>query len=248
MSGRSDCRKFAPNIFNKSKCTNCFRQKEEHSAEALESNRVSFVLTYSIEICLARSKTLLRDTRESVYNVQVCMCASPIQSSGVDLTGNGRHVKKAITCRFIEIVIIRVQHWQCIGCTFLFQIKQFLVYKRCTPTLKLKKVHIILNQLGVYKITFKKDLSQSDKNDANEVKSFLIIISLSKQERKSSHANFIIKRIKTENNTTQASSIMHNICYIRCKFTSKSRPIHGYVLALSRTFGCVHFKTRQLTK
>ncbi|XP_068630057.1 protein outspread-like [Battus philenor] len=41
MSGRSDCRKFAPNIFNKSKCTNCFRQKEEHSAEALESNRAS---------------------------------------------------------------------------------------------------------------------------------------------------------------------------------------------------------------
>ncbi|XP_037869507.1 protein outspread isoform X4 [Bombyx mori] len=41
MSGRSDCRKFAPNIFNKSKCTNCFRQKDEHSAEALESNRAS---------------------------------------------------------------------------------------------------------------------------------------------------------------------------------------------------------------
>ncbi|XP_067013122.2 protein outspread [Anabrus simplex] len=38
---RSECRKFAPNIFNKSKCTNCFRQKEEHSAEALESNRAS---------------------------------------------------------------------------------------------------------------------------------------------------------------------------------------------------------------
>lgn len=36
-----ECRKFAPNIFNKSKCTNCFRQKEEHSAEALESNRAS---------------------------------------------------------------------------------------------------------------------------------------------------------------------------------------------------------------
>ncbi|KAI8434630.1 hypothetical protein MSG28_003163 [Choristoneura fumiferana] len=43
MSGRSDCRKFAPNIFNKSKCTNCFRQKEEHSAEALESNRITIV-------------------------------------------------------------------------------------------------------------------------------------------------------------------------------------------------------------
>ncbi|XP_013195043.2 protein outspread isoform X2 [Amyelois transitella] len=41
MPGRSDCRKFAPNIFTKSKCTNCFRQKEEHSAEALESNRAS---------------------------------------------------------------------------------------------------------------------------------------------------------------------------------------------------------------
>ncbi|XP_075221096.1 myosin phosphatase Rho interacting protein outspread isoform X3 [Lycorma delicatula] len=36
-----ECRKFAPNIFNKTKCTNCFRQKEEHSAEALESNRAS---------------------------------------------------------------------------------------------------------------------------------------------------------------------------------------------------------------
>ncbi|KAK8748701.1 hypothetical protein OTU49_015953 [Cherax quadricarinatus] len=38
---KSDCRKFQPNIFNKSKCTNCFRQREEHSAEALESNRAS---------------------------------------------------------------------------------------------------------------------------------------------------------------------------------------------------------------
>uniref|UniRef100_A0A1B6EDG1 PH domain-containing protein n=1 Tax=Clastoptera arizonana TaxID=38151 RepID=A0A1B6EDG1_9HEMI len=36
-----ECRKFAPNIFNKTKCTNCFRQKEEHSAEALESNRAT---------------------------------------------------------------------------------------------------------------------------------------------------------------------------------------------------------------
>ncbi|XP_063226112.1 protein outspread isoform X2 [Bacillus rossius redtenbacheri] len=38
---RSECRKFSPNIFNKSKCTNCFKQKEEHSAEALESNRAT---------------------------------------------------------------------------------------------------------------------------------------------------------------------------------------------------------------
>lgn len=38
-----ECKKFSPNIFNKTKCTNCFKQKEEHSAEALESNRVSFL-------------------------------------------------------------------------------------------------------------------------------------------------------------------------------------------------------------
>ncbi|CAH1953594.1 unnamed protein product [Acanthoscelides obtectus] len=36
----SQCKKFSPNIFHKTKCSNCFRQKEEHSAEALECNRV----------------------------------------------------------------------------------------------------------------------------------------------------------------------------------------------------------------
>ncbi|KAH8037671.1 hypothetical protein HPB51_015105 [Rhipicephalus microplus] len=38
-SSTTECRKFAPNIFNKSKCQNCFRTKDAHSAEALESNR-----------------------------------------------------------------------------------------------------------------------------------------------------------------------------------------------------------------
>ncbi|XP_034475013.1 protein outspread isoform X2 [Drosophila innubila] len=37
----ADCRKFSPNIFNKSKCSHCFRQREEHSAAALECNRAS---------------------------------------------------------------------------------------------------------------------------------------------------------------------------------------------------------------
>nr|XP_016937486.1 protein outspread isoform X2 [Drosophila suzukii] len=37
----ADCRKFTPNIFNKSKCSHCFRQREEHSAAALECNRAS---------------------------------------------------------------------------------------------------------------------------------------------------------------------------------------------------------------
>ncbi|XP_063875314.1 protein outspread-like isoform X5 [Scylla paramamosain] len=43
MSGLkgAECRKFQANIFNKSKCTNCFKQREEHSPEALESNRAS---------------------------------------------------------------------------------------------------------------------------------------------------------------------------------------------------------------
>lgn len=44
----AECRKFAPNIFNKSKCSSCFKQKEEHTAEALESNRVrTFVPSFS---------------------------------------------------------------------------------------------------------------------------------------------------------------------------------------------------------
>ncbi|KAF7271366.1 hypothetical protein GWI33_015722 [Rhynchophorus ferrugineus] len=43
----SQCKKFIPNIFNKSKCSNCFRQKEEHSAEALECNRASRAIARS---------------------------------------------------------------------------------------------------------------------------------------------------------------------------------------------------------
>ncbi|XP_037069664.1 protein outspread-like, partial [Pollicipes pollicipes] len=38
---KPDCRKFSPNIFNKQKCASCFKHKEEHSAEALDSNRAS---------------------------------------------------------------------------------------------------------------------------------------------------------------------------------------------------------------
>lgn len=51
----SDCRKFSPNIFNKSKCSHCFRQREEHSAAALECNRVSetyFLETFFLNLVL----------------------------------------------------------------------------------------------------------------------------------------------------------------------------------------------------
>ncbi|XP_076459730.1 uncharacterized protein LOC143292921 isoform X2 [Babylonia areolata] len=37
----SKCRKFVPNMFNKSKCQACFGSKEAHSAEALENNKAS---------------------------------------------------------------------------------------------------------------------------------------------------------------------------------------------------------------
>ncbi|XP_055643340.1 protein outspread isoform X2 [Toxorhynchites rutilus septentrionalis] len=40
-SRNAECRKFSPNIFNKSKCTHCFRQREEHTAAALECNRAT---------------------------------------------------------------------------------------------------------------------------------------------------------------------------------------------------------------
>ncbi|KAL8603572.1 hypothetical protein ACOMHN_022524 [Nucella lapillus] len=37
----SKCRKFVPNMFNKSKCQACFGSKEAHSAEALENNKAT---------------------------------------------------------------------------------------------------------------------------------------------------------------------------------------------------------------
>lgn len=71
MSGRSDCRKFAPNIFNKSKCTNCFRQKEEHSAEALESNRVSGNDPFKSKIGMPNTFFLINKTRIKYLRVGV---------------------------------------------------------------------------------------------------------------------------------------------------------------------------------
>lgn len=41
MSAKFECRKFSPNMFNKSKCQHCFAAKDSHSAEALENNRAS---------------------------------------------------------------------------------------------------------------------------------------------------------------------------------------------------------------
>jgi hypothetical protein len=37
---KADCRKFSPNVFIQTKCQNCFRTKEVHSADALEKCKV----------------------------------------------------------------------------------------------------------------------------------------------------------------------------------------------------------------
>jgi len=47
------CRKFEANIFHKAKCQNCFKSKEEHSAEALENSRVSTFICNSFRDILA---------------------------------------------------------------------------------------------------------------------------------------------------------------------------------------------------
>ncbi|XP_014680874.1 PREDICTED: myosin phosphatase Rho-interacting protein-like [Priapulus caudatus] len=38
---KSNCRKFAPNMFNKNKCQACFKNKGSHSAEALENSKAA---------------------------------------------------------------------------------------------------------------------------------------------------------------------------------------------------------------
>ena len=45
-----ECRKFAPNIFNKSKCSACFRLKEDHSASAIELNKASRKISKCVNI------------------------------------------------------------------------------------------------------------------------------------------------------------------------------------------------------
>ena len=67
---KADCRKFVPNIFNKSKCATCFKAKDEHSEEALENNRVILSIS-SYFLCKfvwwsGGSRQLNRDASQSV--------------------------------------------------------------------------------------------------------------------------------------------------------------------------------------
>lgn len=49
------CRKFVPNLFNKTKCQSCFGAKEAHTAEALESSKV--ILTQILLVITALCRT-----------------------------------------------------------------------------------------------------------------------------------------------------------------------------------------------
>ena len=42
---KNECKKFKPNIFNKNKCANCYRDREQHSDEALEVNKATRIVS-----------------------------------------------------------------------------------------------------------------------------------------------------------------------------------------------------------
>lgn len=60
-TGKSNCRKFAPNIFNKSKCQTCFRDKDAHTAEALESSK-AYLSSFIVKINLVSIGYLIVST------------------------------------------------------------------------------------------------------------------------------------------------------------------------------------------
>uniref|UniRef100_A0A182JJD0 Uncharacterized protein n=1 Tax=Anopheles atroparvus TaxID=41427 RepID=A0A182JJD0_ANOAO len=81
-----ECRKFSPNIFNKSKCTHCFRQREEHSAAALECNRrrPSFLIprgTRSVLGCLS----VLDSPSQKAYSAATTMCNWDVRSRNLTI-------------------------------------------------------------------------------------------------------------------------------------------------------------------
>ena len=42
---KNECKKFKPNIFNKNKCANCYRDRGQHSDEALEVNKATRIVS-----------------------------------------------------------------------------------------------------------------------------------------------------------------------------------------------------------
>jgi hypothetical protein len=41
---KNECSKFTANIFNKNKCANCYRDREQHSSSALEVNKATRIV------------------------------------------------------------------------------------------------------------------------------------------------------------------------------------------------------------
>ncbi|KAH8251435.1 hypothetical protein KR032_011890 [Drosophila birchii] len=88
----ADCRKFTPNIFNKSKCSHCFRQREEHSASALECNRASRKVSKCGYLFVAPdwdfSNPLYRTKPETIPQACIDMTKVLEVTSAVEVTGH----------------------------------------------------------------------------------------------------------------------------------------------------------------
>ena len=51
-SSTSSCKNFQPNMFNKTKCQNCFRTREAHALNADDGNQVSSYVTVPVSLLL----------------------------------------------------------------------------------------------------------------------------------------------------------------------------------------------------
>lgn len=90
---KSDCRKFAPNIFNKNKCAACFKAKEEHSDEALENNRVTW--------CVTRTPTF-HVRQGSLLSLMMVSCRRPRLFDSDDVIPTS-HYHYAIASRTVHV-------------------------------------------------------------------------------------------------------------------------------------------------
>lgn len=82
----SKCRKFEPNIFNKSKCQACFGAKDAHSAEALHNNKVGFSYFFQIYNALCDTGVYMHACTIAVLTPDICkICGVYLLSSAVCL-------------------------------------------------------------------------------------------------------------------------------------------------------------------
>ena len=53
------CKNFAPNVFNKNKCLNCFKSRDTHLKSDKDLNKVSFNAVGYFQGCVVRKYNLL---------------------------------------------------------------------------------------------------------------------------------------------------------------------------------------------